>query len=298
MRRVTAGDFHSLTRTSAQTYAEMRFHVHRALMIHDSHPTSTYTLYYWDTLTQTSLAHTRSRARASRGAEERMRWERACLSCVMWGLPCQRPLWEGGMFPSHRKWQWLQRGPPTLFIHKYQLTFTAAPHTQLVRERYGRACVCFWPDRGNLQYGSWPTESHLATQTDSSRRIPSLPVHTLQWVFLFEAFLLQLNSAKSQFPNTLCVKATELQILPTTRNKTPRILAENPFMYSIPGAKRFCQTFTPPIKHASECFCTETHKRTSVPISPTQSSRQPTWSTSPPISTHQQWTKYTDQVLE
>ncbi len=170
-------------------------------MIHFSHPTSTYTLYYWHTLTQTSLAHTDSQARASRGAEERMRWERACLSCVMWGLPCQLPLWEAGMCPSHRKWQWLQRGPPTLFIYKYQLTFIAAPHTQLVHECYVRGCVCFWPDRGNLQYGSWPTESNLNTQTDSSHHIPSLPVHTLQCFFFFiRSFSFAIKQAQISIP--------------------------------------------------------------------------------------------------
>lgn len=192
------------------------WHTHTSASMHTlllmkrvSHPISTYTLYCFHRLTQTSLTHTHSRAQASHGAEERMRWERACLSCVMWGLPCQPPLREAAMFPSHRKWQWLQRGPPTLFIYKYQLTFTAAPHTQLVHERYGRACFCFWPDRGNLRYGSRPTESHPTAQTDSSLRIPSLPVHTSLWVFLFVAFVLQLNSTKSQFPNTLCLKATE-----------------------------------------------------------------------------------------
>lgn len=76
-------------------------------------------------------------------------------------------------------------------------------------EHYGRACFCFWPDRGNLRYSSRPAESHPTAQTDSSRCIPSLPVHTSQWVFLFVAFVLQLNSAKSQFPKTLCLKAIE-----------------------------------------------------------------------------------------
>lgn len=171
--------------------------------------THTSTSMYTDSPKQASHTLTHSRAQASHGAEERMRWERACLSCVMWGLPCQPPLREAAMFPSHRKWQWLQRGPPTLFIYKYQLTFTSAPHTQLVHEHYGRACFCFWPDRGNLRYSSRPAESHPTAQTDSSRCIPSLPVHTSQWVFLFVAFVLQLNSAKSQFPKTLCLKAIE-----------------------------------------------------------------------------------------
>lgn len=183
----TAGDFHSLTHTSAPTcarmYTERRFHVHSALMKHVSHPTSTYTWYYWHTLTQT-ISHTHWLTSGSLPwgwGENEMRARlsfmcdvRASLPASSFGSWCISFTQEMAVAPARPSYSFHPQIPADIYC--------CPPHTAGVWELQPSR-VCLWPDRGNLQYGSWPAESHPTAQTDSSRSIPSVSVHTLQWVF-------------------------------------------------------------------------------------------------------------------